>query len=643
MIPQDQQFRIRWSATSFGIRVTPGYIISDALGSPDAEFPEQSVTLPANATRWIYGDTTNDGALTASATHLGADQGNLYFIGRVVTGPVGVVSVDQPAAVIPPDGIDLLSGRALTLGNLTVSGNLTVTGTQTASSTIPTVEQRRFGLPNVSAAVFDGATSGTRITSTLTGQNIGTGDFSMWARFRCPIASLVSSNPGILALGPNAADGSGANSFRLGILASGALYIRTNDAASLTTNGDIAGFVSTYSGQIVDVVITRTGSTLKVYINGVDTAYVGTLDAANSINSVFFHLGIGTLNVSVFPETIFRAVLFNRALSQNDVTELVTTGVNPADQWGTTTPVISPSVLNGGFETAGSGGTDAFASWIEATTGSSTVTRDTVVFSPNGGAASAKITLDGANSFANVTSAASHVAGKRYRLSLDYRHNGSAAVPLQYNRGAGVDVVTSETWSPNVWNAVSLEYISNGSGTLNLSRTGTITLGSSIWFDNVTWTRIGAIVNLDLTPGVGLFFPDMSTNVLHGIGNGGISHTMPKEYGTMTVVVPLLHSDISATAGTTKLFDLPPNCGIVNVELDRTLAMDPGVTINVGNGGSATRYASGLAASSSGPIGAASSFQTSESSSATTAIFIQKSGATTSGSLRARITYQIRG
>ena len=530
--------------------------------------------------------------------------------------------------------------------------DLTNPATWRTNLDVPTnLEARRRALPEASGVFLDTAGT-TKITSRLGSANaIGSSPFSIWLRFVVPQqANVPAAGAGLFGITNNTAGGN-ANDLEARIEASSVLniYFRANASATLANATRWTVNLAGFEGQLVDFVFTRSGTTLSAFINGsavtVSQNQPGTdgyAHAADALTGQFYQTGVFS-TAAALGERIWRSVLFNRALSLADIADLISNGVNPADQWGTTTPVISPSVLNGGFETAGSGGTDAFASWIEATTGSSTVTRDTVVFSPNGGAASAKITLDGANSFANVTSAASHVAGKRYRLSLDYRHNGSAAVPLQYNRGGGVDVVTSETWSPNVWNAVSLEYISNGSGTLNLSRTGTITLGSSIWFDSVTWTRIGAIVNLDLTPGVGLFFPDRSTNFCHGESDGGITHTLPREYGHMTVVRTLLHSDISATAGTTKLFDLPPNCGIVFVELDRTQAMDAGITINVGNGGAATRYASGLAASSSGPIGAASSFQTSESSSATTAIFIQKSGATTTGSLRARITYQIRG
>jgi hypothetical protein len=42
---------------------------------------------------------------------------------------------------------------------------------------------------------------------------------------------------------------------------------------------------------------------------------------------------------------VYRSVVFNRALSAADVTELITTGVNPADQWGTQTGQTSGTLV----------------------------------------------------------------------------------------------------------------------------------------------------------------------------------------------------------------------------------------------------------------------------------------------------------
>lgn len=133
MIPLEQQFRIRWSATSFGIRVTPGFINSDAYNGPSFETDEKEVTLSPNSTNFIYGDTTNDFDLEVLSAEVGPNSGYLCFVGRVVTGQTGVVSVDQPSAIVPPDGIDLLEDqdidvRTLTADNVRVGNDIVASG-----------------------------------------------------------------------------------------------------------------------------------------------------------------------------------------------------------------------------------------------------------------------------------------------------------------------------------------------------------------------------------------------------------------------------------------------------------------------------------------------------------------------------------
>lgn len=123
-------------------------------------------------------------------------------------------------------------------------------------------------------AWFDGATSDSRITSNLTGQNIGTGDFSIWARFRVP-STVNSINRSIVGISTSATTPLQAESIHLFLAGNaGELAVRlygatTSDLRQATINS----FLSTFTGQVVDIVVTRTGATLKIYVNGVDTSY----------------------------------------------------------------------------------------------------------------------------------------------------------------------------------------------------------------------------------------------------------------------------------------------------------------------------------------------------------------------------------
>ena len=532
------------------------------------------------------------------------------------------------------------------LGNLTVSGTFTALGGENASAV-------RAAASDYAAVTFDGATASTRITSTLTGQNIGTGDFSVWARFRVP-ASVNAVNRGLVALTSNATATAQAESAHLFLAANaGELALRlygatTSDIRQATING----FLAAYTGQVVDVVVTRTGTTFKIYINGTDTAYIETTSGtppawSAAVTSTFCDVGMA-VGASLFTGRIYRSVVFNRALSASDVTELITLGVNPADQWGTQTQVIgfNPAVLNGGFET---NLLNAPGTWGTSASGTSTATIDTSGSFSRTGTNAGKLTLDGSSNYtafqANNGAANFFAINKRYRISFWARKgatSGSCGVQIGNFASGTAYGNTGLVLTTSYANTV-VEVVTVTDGGLALGRQGSSVGLSEIYIDDVEVTRIGAIVDLDLSVGIGLFFPDRSDNRLGGDGFGGISHSMPREYGQITVVKDLLHSDISSTAATTSLFSLPPNCGVMFVELDRVTAFDVGTTVQIGVSGTPAKFLAATSVATTGITGANSASLISESNSANTSVFIQKSGATTTGRVRVRVTYQVRG
>jgi len=207
----------------------------------------------------------------------------------------------------------------------------------------------RAAASDYAAVTFDGATSGTRIVSTLTSQNIGTGDMSMWNRFR--VFTTTGTTRYIAALSSSSTAADQARACLLYINSIGGLVFYLYGATvSDFRYGTIAGFQTSYSGQVVDIVVTRTGATLKVYVNGTDTAYTETTGGtppawSDTITSTNLFLGQSTGTSNIFSGRIYRSVVFNRALSASDVTELITTGVNPADQWGTQTGQTSGTLV----------------------------------------------------------------------------------------------------------------------------------------------------------------------------------------------------------------------------------------------------------------------------------------------------------
>jgi hypothetical protein len=103
------------------------------------------------------------------------------------------------------------------------------------------------------------------------------------------------------------------------------------------------------------------------------------------------------------------------------------------------------------------------------------------------------------------------------------------------------------------------------------------------------------------------------------------------------------HSDISATAGTTKLVDLPPHCGVVEIEFDRESAFDGGVTLSAGTSGTPGKFVNGQALDGTGKVLADSASKVSESGTVYTSVFVKKSVATTQGKTTIRVRCVIRG
>jgi hypothetical protein len=91
--------------------------------------------------------------------------------------------------------------------------------------------------------------------------------------------------------------------------------------------------------------------------------------------------------------------------------------------------------------------------------------------------------------------------------------------------------------------------------------------------------------------------------------------------------------------------DLPPNCGVVRIEIDRSIAFDGGITIDVGTAASVNRFQSAAAVSTTGVtnwnLGAA--WTITESKTVATPVYLKKSGATTVGACRIILIIEIRG
>jgi len=476
---------------------------------------------------------------------------------------------------------------AVTLGDA-VGDAITATGSFTSyNGQVPSAI--RAAASDYAAVNFDGATALTRITSGC--QSIGTGDFSIWVRARIP-----TTNPGAsfmyAAIGNSSASGfDSTGSFIIDQGTTGAINVYGYVAGVFTLAMTVSGVVANYGGQIVDIVLTRVTSggttTATLYINGASVATSTAAVVATSVTSNFFHVGAqgsGQCNTR-----IYRSVVFNRALSATDVTELITLGVNPADQWGTQTQVVgyNPAVLNGGFET---NSLNAAGTWATAVSGTSTATIDTSGSFSRTGTNAGKLTLDGSASYTSFLASNGSTTllalAKRYRISIWARKGAaSGACGIQFGPSAAGSIYgNSGLTLATTYSNTLVEVVTSVDGGLTIGRYSGSAALSEIYVDDVEVTRIGAIVDLDFTVGTGYQATDRSTNALHGTLFNGVEFTQPKQ-------VAVLYATTNTNGNQQMLGTLaiPTNAVIEDIIVNSTGS----ATVSVGNASAGTQIVNG--------------------------------------------------
>jgi hypothetical protein len=442
--------------------------------------------------------------------------------------PVGVVTADGPAtyydSTTPAVPITWIK---TTLGTNNTDWVLSSSG---APATYPEVllaaRRAPSSEPGIAGTVPTSRATSRLVVGSVIDEDPGAGPLSFWCRFRVP-ASLAT-NAGICALSPSETHvlgGSGSNAIGLGIIAGDVNLFMGNSTTHTRYPLGCAGLV----GQVVDIVVTRNVG-LVAYVNGTAVTLTGVdvsggVAANETITATWAHAlaplssTISNSNNSI-AGPITRFVAYNFALSAAEASSLIVNGVNPADQWGVRAEVMNATTLNGGFETAGVGGADVFATWTESTTGTSTINRDTTVFFE--GTASARFDVDGSGSLCGVGQMLMPV-GKRYRLTFAFRHNATPNVAPQIRFGAGfltLPTAPSATWTQ--YDAVDItgEAVAiNGMAELGFYRTFGHP-GASFWFDAVVIRRLGAFLDLQFDGTIGLQAGDRANNRTATLYNG---------------------------------------------------------------------------------------------------------------------------
>lgn len=209
-------------------------------------------------------------------------------------------------------------------------------------------------IPGIEGAIPTSRCTSRLVVGSIVNEDPGSGPMSLWCQFRLP-ASLAT-NAGVCGLSPSETHilgGSGADAIGLAIMSGDLQLVMGNSS----THTRYALGVASLVGQVVDVVITRSGSTLSAYVNGTPV----TLTAVNVNGSVAPNATItatwahalaplsSTITSSNASTTgpVHRFVVYNRALSASEAALLGILGVDVSDQWATNAPRYASDFSSG--------------------------------------------------------------------------------------------------------------------------------------------------------------------------------------------------------------------------------------------------------------------------------------------------------
>jgi hypothetical protein len=484
--------------------------------------------------------------------------------------------------------------------------------------------------------------SAARAYGALTGENIGTKQLSVWCRVRIiQPASGVYPNLWMFSSAASGAYGSYAL-FAFCYLSGGSTKLQTviKNAAGATAR-TYTFDVQAHVGRVIDLVWTRNATVLSVYVNGVlagsedNAAWAG--DVVPS-GTTYLRVGGTSSAGEVWQGGYYRCAPFDWAMTADEVLELMLFGILYKHRWGNWSKyyasdfsagvdnwsAISPAVLSAPESIGGE--TDC----LKLTAGSGSPTY----------AAGKRALVYGLGQRLRVSCKAYRPAANTTGVAIDLR-NGSLT-----SLGASQVSLAADTWTDVAWD-VAAANAASAYVALALTTSGgsaEVTEADCLYVKQVKVEVLGAVCDWDFGVGKGTFLPDRSANGFYGeITTSGVVHKFERRAGELVLTRYFAHSDISATGGTTRLLDLPANCGLLEVEFDRESAFDAATTLSVGTSGTAGKHVYGQPVDATGKALADSLSKVSESAAAYTTVYLKKNQATTQGATTVRARLIIRG
>jgi hypothetical protein len=355
------------------------------------------------------------------------------------------------------------------------------------------------------------------------------------------------------------------NGWSLSIGTNGELLLRVNTDVSNRRAVELSGWRAANSGKIVRLDITTPADSAAqplVYQDGVLlTGWVTSVSAGTPPNWQSAGLSSAHRQVGFRTNGIFiPGTPINRVVSAAEILQMISqNSLLSIDRIAGSSNNI---VANGGFETAGAGGNDVFANWIEVIDGSGTVARDTSVF--NSGAASLRFTTDGAAAGGRVEQVIGMVRGRRYRISFNARSDVANST-IQV-RGGGLE----SSGFPSVelstdWAFYSVELIwESSNGSIGIVRSGGNMQNRTYWVDDFSIVPIGAVIQSTNT-GTSVVM-DTGTNRIHGQATNGVRPLRDGPLAPIELLVTTTSAFLTGSSANPLTYDGP-------VLIDRIVAV----------------------------------------------------------------------
>ncbi len=314
---------------------------------------------------------------------------------------------------------------------------------------------------------------------------LGSNDFTLqW------VGTVPSGNAGLFTItaGTNATSGAFGAS-----ITNGDLIARAFGPSATDWSGVIAtNWATGLRGKVACLVIVKTDSGLALYTDGHSTAGLtaasGTPPAwSDSLSGTNAHVGAEVSSPDYWG-TVYRFAVWNYDKGSELPSLAVRWGAG-SDSVGADRYTIDQSTGNGGFETLGMG-TNVFSGWTQMTEGSSSISVSTNAIQ---GTNSIAISVDGAASFAGVTSDVPMIDGERYVIDFWARVVGgtSGAIALVGAAGGDYPISISGSW---VRRSVSLQW---NSPTFTIKRYSLT--GQTAEIDGLTIRQVGSLADCDWT------------------------------------------------------------------------------------------------------------------------------------------------